>query len=148
MLVIFERIDPGSPATSRLRVGPASIRSQDTSESQDPRCHLDIDEGHVLSEKERSMLIRRFDQRVEMVTEFLCLCNLRMRVLLLQQTVESGDNVPVDLSLHTSQGVYSTVQNYFRRRGCLTWSAHSRECALNFGSLGGRSGSPTFKSSN
>ena len=97
MLIVLNSVDPGSPATARLRVWPPAIRLQGTAQADNPRGDLDIDERDMGAQKERALRICGADQCVECISELLCIGYLLLGVLLLKNTVEVWDDVAVDL---------------------------------------------------
>lgn len=97
MLIALNSVDPGSPATARLRVWPPTIRLQGTAQADNPRGDLDINERDLSAQKEWALRICGADQCVECISELLCIGDLLLCVLLLKNTVKVWDDVTVDL---------------------------------------------------
>lgn len=113
MLIVLNSVDPGSPATARLRVWPPAIRLQGTAQADDPRGDLDINERDLSAQKERALRICGADQCVECISELLRVGYLLMCVLLLKDTVEIWDDVAVDLRMSEVKGtiIMGCIQN-------------------------------------
>jgi hypothetical protein len=120
MLVGLNSVHPSRQSASLLGIRPASVRLQNSSQSNDPRGGLNVYKGHLRAHEERSFGMCHFQQLLQGLPQFLRFLNLLLLVLLLQHTVETGHNVSVNLN--------AISDGYQRRDDCrLTWSAHNRQ---------------------
>lgn len=99
MLVGVDGIHPGSEPRPLLGIRPASVGLQYPTKTQDPRSNLDVYERHLRSHEEWSTRIRRCDQLVKGIAQVLCVGDLFLLILLLQDAVEVWHNIAVYLAL-------------------------------------------------
>jgi hypothetical protein len=99
MLIGIDSVYPGGPSSSFLGIMPASIRLQDATKPDDPRGSLHIYKGHLRSHEKGPDRVRGLDEPVEGVPELFRILDLLLWVLLLQNPVEIGHDVPVDLHM-------------------------------------------------
>lgn len=97
MLIGFKSIHPGGPAGPCLRIRPATVGFQDSTEADDPWCNFDIDKREIRSKEKGPLVASSRDKLVEAGLQLLRIRNLRLLVLRLKDSVEVWDNVPVDL---------------------------------------------------
>lgn len=97
MLVFLDGIDPSGPSTAHFRIGPAAIRFQNPTESEDPRRNLNVDEGDTWSQKEGTVDMRRIDQFCDFIPQLFGIGDLLLRILFLQDAIKAGDDMAVDL---------------------------------------------------
>ena len=106
-LIPFNSVHPASPARARLRVGPATIRFQHALHADDPRRHLDVDEGDGGAEEEGAGGVGRVDEFGDLEFEVFGGVDLLLGVLRLEVLVEYGDDVAVDLGGGESEAIFS-----------------------------------------
>lgn len=140
MVVGRDGVHPGCPSAPSLGFGPSTIGFQYFVEPDDPRSNLNIHKRDMRPHEKRPMGMCRLDQLIECIAKFLCIRDLLLLFLLLQHPIEVRDDISIDLYPVSHRYVSSQVGFM------LTWSAHSRECARSFASVG-KSGVPRFKSS-
>lgn len=97
MLICFNRVYPGGPARSLPRVGPAAVRLQDSTQPENPRRNLHIYKGNVLTEEEWPIGMRCSKKLVDTILELLCIFDLPVLILLLQDAIKIRYNMPIDL---------------------------------------------------
>lgn len=97
ILMSRDGIHPRSPSASFLWIWPSAIRFQHKVKPDDPRRNLNIHKGNLRAHEEGPMGMRRRDQLVEVILKALCIADLLLLVLLLQQPIEAGDDLSVDL---------------------------------------------------
>jgi hypothetical protein len=102
LFIILNGIDPSSPPTAHIRLGPTTIRSEHPAEAEYPRCNLDIDKRDTWAEEERSVDMRRVDQFGDLLLKFLRIGHLFLRILFLQDAVEAWNDMAIDLILSVS----------------------------------------------
>lgn len=117
MLILLQGMHPRSPPTTHLRRGPAAVRGQHPAKAQDPRRDLNIDEGDTWAQEERPVDVRGVDQFGDLVSEFFAVGHLFLRILFLQDAIETGDDVAVDLV----NGLSAYSRRRVRRRSGGGW---------------------------
>ena len=70
---------------------------QDLTETDHPGCELDVDVRELLSEKKRALGVGYVDDFCDLSVQLLGVFGLLGKVLGLEELVECGDDVPVDL---------------------------------------------------
>jgi len=94
-LVALDCFHPSSPSAARLWVRPGAVVLQDSGTSEHPGCHLDVNVGHLGPEKERTLLVTGVDEFGDLCLELLCVFDLLLEFLGLEERVEGRDNVAV-----------------------------------------------------
>lgn len=97
MLILFDCIDPGRPPSSCLGVWPPAVGFENPTKPEDPRRDLDIYKRNIGPQEERTFGVSGSDQLAEAFFQFLCVRDLLLLVLFLENTIEIGYNVSVDL---------------------------------------------------
>lgn len=97
MLVGLDCIHPKGQPTSLLSIWPSSVWFQDPPQPNNPRGSLNIHKGHLRAHEEGSLGMRHFEQLLHRVSQLLRLLDLFLLVLLLQYTVETRHDMPIDL---------------------------------------------------
>lgn len=97
MLVGLDCIHPRGQPGSLLSIWPSSVWFQHPPQPNDPRGSLNVHKGHLRAHEEGPLGMRRFEQLLHRVSQLLCLLDLFLLVLLLQYTVETRHDMPIDL---------------------------------------------------
>ena len=97
MLVGLDCIHPRGQPGSLLSIWPSSVWFQHPPQPKDPRGSLNIHKGHLRAHEEGAFGMCRFEKLLHRVSQFLCLLDLFLLVLLLQDTIETWHYVPIDL---------------------------------------------------
>jgi hypothetical protein len=95
--LIIDSINPRLPSTSFLGLGPASVRTQHASQPQHPRRDLYVNKRDLRTEEERAGLVGCRDEFVDLIAELLGVRDLVVLILCLQELVEHGDHVAIDV---------------------------------------------------
>ena len=96
-LIVLHRFKPNRPSTTRLRILPTSIMFQNSAAAKHPRCELDIGVRDSWTEEKGTLGIRNFNNFGDFFAEFLGIFDLSIKVLGLEELVESGDYLAVYL---------------------------------------------------
>lgn len=96
-LIPLNGIHPACPARARLWIGPATVRFQHASHANDPRRHLDVDEGDGGAQEEGARGVGRVDEFGDLEFQVFGGVDLLLGVLRLEVLVEYGDDVAIDL---------------------------------------------------
>ena len=83
-LILLDSFYPARPTATSFRFRPAAVRCQHLLQPNDPRCELDVNEGNVGAEKERTGLISGLDDLLDSFCELLRLLDLVATVLSLK----------------------------------------------------------------
>lgn len=97
MFVVLDGIDPSCPSAAHLGIGPPAIRFQNPTEPEDPGRYLDVDKGNARPQKVRAVDMRRVDQFRDLLSQLFSMSDLLLRILFLQDAIEAGDDVAVNL---------------------------------------------------
>jgi len=106
VLVLLNRIHPLRPPAVRLRLGPATVRLQHAVQPDDPGRYLHVHKAHLRTQEERTGFVGGVDELGDLGLELLGIGDLFGLVLFLKKTVETWDDVAVDLSLILSFRVW------------------------------------------
>lgn len=92
MFILFDGPYPFRPSlANRFGVRPSTVRLEDAAQPDDPRRDLHVDKRQVRAQEERALLVRRIDQFRDLDAQLLGVRDLFLRVLFLQDAVETRD---------------------------------------------------------
>lgn len=97
MPILFDCVDPGCPPRSCLGIWPPAVGFENPTKPKDPRRDLNIYKRNIGAQKEWPFGVSGSDQLVEAFFQFLCVRDLFLLVLFLENTIEIGHNVSIDL---------------------------------------------------
>lgn len=97
MRISLDCIHPDGQPASLLGIWPSSVWFQDPPQPNDPRCSLNVHKGHLRAHEEGPRSMRYLEQLLHRISQLLCLLDLFLLVLLLQYTVETRHDMPIDL---------------------------------------------------
>jgi hypothetical protein len=98
MLVGLDRIYPRRQSASLVGIWPTPIRFQDPPQPKNPWRRLNVYEGHLRAHKEGPFRMRYLEQLLHRFSQLLRLLDLFLLVLLLQYTIETRHDMPIDLN--------------------------------------------------
>jgi hypothetical protein len=97
MFIRLNSIQPAAPSATGCWVRPATIVLQDSSQTNHPWSELDIDEGDLRTEKERTLWIALLDDLGYFILQLLGVFCLLAEFLSLEKLIESWNDSSIDL---------------------------------------------------